>query len=190
MDRKSISHLFRFRGVISLVYYVALFALVWYFIIPHTSMYFKSVFFIPFWQRLNENEIVLSKGEEFQLHVIGINKKVSFSSTDIKVADVDIFGNVTAYRSGTTIIRAKVDGKVLKCRVKVIKINKESLNLKVGKKVKLKIKGVLFGVRWRSNDTSIAVVNRFGKVTAVSKGDVIIYGKVRGKTVKCKINVK
>ncbi len=190
MVKKSISHLFRFRGAISLVYYVTLFALVWYFIIPHTSMYYRNDFFNPFWQRLNEEDIVLSKGEVFKLYVMGINKKVSFSSTDIKVADVDLFGNVTAYRSGTTIIRAKVDGKVLKCRVRVIKINKESLNLKIGKSVKLKIKGVWFGVRWKSNDTSIAVVSRYGKVTAVSKGNVIIYGKVRGKEVKCIVNVK
>lgn len=188
--KKLLSHLLRFRGGISIIYYIILFALLWYLIIPHTSLYYRNEIFHPFWQRLNEEDLILVKGEVFKLYVMGINKRVRFSSTDIKVADVDIFGNVTAYRCGTTIIRAKVEGKVLKCRVKVISMNKENINLNVGKSYRLKIKGVWYGIQWSSSNTSIAVVNRYGKITGLSEGNAIIYGKVRGKIVKCNVNVK
>lgn len=184
------SNLFHYRGGISIIFYIALIALLWYLIIPHTSLYYKKDLFTPFWQRLNENDITLVEGEEFKLYVMRINKRVRFSSTDIKVADVNLFGKVVAYRNGTTIIKAKVDGKVLKCRVRVIDINKKNINLKIGKSSRLKIKGAWFGVHWSSSNSSVAVVNRYGKVSAVSKGSAIISGKVRKKTVTCYIKVK
>jgi uncharacterized protein YjdB len=187
--KKILNNLLRFRGGISIIFYIALFALLWYLIIPHTSFYYRDNFFSPFWQRLNREDVTLIEGEEFKLYVMGINKKLSFRSTDIKVADVDLFGNVTAYRCGTTIIKAKVEGKILKCRVKVININKKNLNLKVGKRKRLKIRGVWYGVHWSSSNTSVVIVNRYGKVTAIAKGKAVIYGKVRGKTMKCKISV-
>lgn len=188
--RKFIKHLLRYRGGFSVIFYVALIALLWYLIIPHTSLFFRNHIFLPFWQRLNREEVTLIKGEEFRLYVMGINKKIFFSSSDIKVADVDLFGNVTAYRCGTTVIKARVYGRILKCRIRVIDINKKSLNLKAGKNSRLNIKGVWFGVRWKSSDKSVAVVSRFGKVTAVSKGKAVIYGKVKGKTLKCTVTVK
>jgi uncharacterized protein YjdB len=121
---------------------------------------------------------------------MGINKRVLYTSTDIKVADVSILGNVTAYRAGTTFIKVKVKDKVLKCRVRVIEINKVNIELKAGQSYKLKIQQESFGVRWYSSDKQVAKVSRFGKVTAVSKGNAIIYGKIRGKTVSCKVKVK
>jgi len=183
-------HLFRYRGGNSIIFYIALIALLWYLFIPHTSFYFKTDLFTPFWKRLNEQDITLVEGETFKLYVMGINKRVSFSSTDIKVADVNIFGKVTTFRCGTTIIKAKVNHKVIKCRVRVIKISKKNLTLKIGKSSRLKIKGAWFGVRWTSSNTSVVVVSKSGKVTAVSKGSVIISGKVRGKTVSCNIKVE
>jgi hypothetical protein len=188
--KKILFNLFRFKGVLSVIFYIALIALLWYLIIPHTLFFFKKDLFSPFWNRLNKQDITLAEGEVFKLYSMGINKRVSFSSSDIKVADVDIFGNVTAYRSGTTIIKAKVDGKFLKCRVRVIDISKEKLKLKVGKNSRLKLKGATFGIHWSSSNTSVVIVNRYGKVTAVSRGNATVTGKVRGKEVSCKVIVK
>ncbi len=189
MKKSRLLQLFRFRGVISIIYYIAFLALLWYLIIPHTSIYFRDDF-EPFSRRLNEEDITLLKGEEFKLYIMKLNKRLSFSSTDIKVADVNILGKVTAYRVGTTIIKVKYGDEILNCRVRVIDINKDKLTLEAGKSSRLSVKGAWFGVRWSSSNTSVAVVSRFGKVTAVSKGSAKIYGKVRGKTVTCTVNVK
>lgn len=190
MNKNSFLRLFRFKGPISLLYYAALLVLLWFLIVPHTSFYFTKSFFTPFPQRLNKDDVTLVKGEEFTLRVLSINKRISFTSTDIKVADVNIFGKITAYRVGTTIIKAKYGDKVLKCRVRVIAINKKKLNLKAGRSAKLRIQGAWFGARWSSGDTSVVVVSRFGKVTAVSKGSAKVYCKIRGKTLSCTVNVK
>ncbi|QHQ62405.1 hypothetical protein Ana3638_17780 [Anaerocolumna sedimenticola] len=190
MKKNNILRLFQFRGAISIIYYFAFAFLLWYLIIPHTSLYFNNKIFTPFNKRLNEEDITLIKGEEFTLRVMNFNKRLYFSSTDIKVADVNIFGTVTAYRAGTTIIRVKMRDEVLKCRVRVIDINKKKLNLKAGKNYRLNVKGVWFGVSWSSGNSSIARVSRYGNVTAISKGTVKIYGKVRGKTLSCTVTVR
>ncbi|MGB8453781.1 MAG: Ig-like domain-containing protein [Anaerocolumna sp.] len=190
MKKNKLFQLFRFKGGISIIYYVAFLALLWYLIVPHTSFYFMNNIFTPFSKRLNEEDITLVKGEKFTLSLMNVNKRLSYSSSDIKVADVNIFGKVNAYRVGTTIIRVKYKDDVLKCRVRVIDINKGKLTLKEGNSSWLSIKGVWFGVRWSSSNTAIVSVNRFGKVTAISKGTAKIYGKVRGKIMTCIVTVK
>jgi hypothetical protein len=190
MKRRSNQYYFGNKSSVSIIFYIILFALLLYLIIPHTTLYYKKSIFSPFTERLNQQDIILVKGEVFGLHVMNINKRVSFTSTDIKVADVNIFGKVFAYRCGTTFIKAKVDDKVLKCRVRVISINKNNLVLKVGKSSRLKVKGISATVHWSSKDKSVAVINRFGKVTAISKGTTKMYGKVKGKTITCNIRVK
>ncbi len=190
MKKNKLLQLFRFRGAISIIYYIAFLALLWYLIIPHTSIFYRNSIFEPFAKRLNKEDITLLKGEEFKLRVMSLNKRLSFSSTDIKVADVNIFGTVTAYRVGTTIIKVKYGKEVLKCRVRVIDISKDKLTLRAGKSSRLSVKGAWFGVRWYSSNSSVAVVSRFGKVTAISGGSARIYGKVRGKTVTCIVTVK
>ena len=182
--------LFKFKGLISIVYYIAFLALLWYLIIPHTSIYYMNNLFTPISKRLNEDDVTLIKGEEFKLYVYKLNQRLYFSSTDIKVADVNIFGNVTAYRVGTTIIRVKYNDEILKCRVRVIDINKHKINLKVGNKSNLDIEGAIFGVRWSSSNNAIAQINRLGIVTAKSKGNATIYAKVRGKILTCEVNVE
>ena len=52
-------------------------------------------------------------------------------------------GRVFAYQTGKAIIIAKVGNRKLKCRVKVIDLNKDHLNLRVGDKYRLWIKGLL-----------------------------------------------
>lgn len=184
-----IKNLFRFRGLYSIFFYVALVALIWYLIIPRTSIYFRLFHHRAILGELNEVDVVLEKGESFHLYVLGINKRAYYSSTDIKVADVTIFGGVTAYRSGSTYIKVRVDGKVLKCRVRVIDLSKSKLALKIGESYKLKVKGKTLGVKWKSSDKRVVNVTKKGEVIAIGKGEAIITAIVLGKTLSCKVIV-
>lgn len=71
-----------------------------------------------------------------------------------------------------------------------IKINKKKATMYVGKKLKLKIKGVKAKkVKWSSSNKKVATVKK-GIVKAKKKGKVTITAKVKGKKFKCKISVK
>ncbi len=189
MKKNKILQLFQFRGAVSIIYYIAFLALLWYLIVPHTSLFYFNNIFNPMKARLNKEDIVLVRGEEFRIKIQSVNKRLSFSSTDIKVADVNILGTVTAYRVGTTVIKVKYKDEILKCRVRVIDISKSKVVLKTGKSTRVSIKGDIFGARWTSSNTSIVRVNRFGKVTGVSKGTARIYAKVEGKKLSCTVTV-
>jgi uncharacterized protein YjdB len=153
-------------------------------------VYYRNDFFDPFFHKLNEEDVTLIKGEVFKVYPVGINKRVYYSSSDFKVADVNIFGNVIAYRPGTTFIKVKVDDEEYRCRVRVISMSSRNLELNIGETHKLHIHNVWFGVKWRSNNKEVVKVSRYGKVTAVSKGSATIYGEVRGKVLSCKVKVE
>lgn len=190
MKKKGFFHLFGYKGAISIIYYISLFALLWYLIVPRTSLFFRNDLEMPLSERLHVKDIVMVKGEAFKLYVVGINKKVSFSSTDFKVADVNIFGKVFAFRPGTTIIRARYDDVTLKCRVRVIDLNKKKLTLKKGETFRVKVKGPKFIVKWKSSNKKVATVSWTGKVKGVSKGTTKIIAECSGKTLVCEVNVK
>lgn len=187
---KFLKKLFRFRGLYSIIFYFALLALLWYLVIPRTSIYFRTFFHRPYFGQLNEVDVVIKKGETFHLYVLGINKRAYYSSTDIKVADVNIFGRVTGYRAGTTFIKVKVDGKVLKCRVRVVELNRDKVNLTIGESYKLKVQGKILGIRWKSSNEKVATVSKKGEVTGKGSGEAIITARVLGKTLSSKVIVK
>ena len=72
-----------------------------------------------------------------------------------------------------------------------IRLNKKSATVKVGKTVKLKVKGKYSGkVKWSSSKKKVASVNAKGVVKGVKKGKAVITAKVGGKKLKCKVTVK
>lgn len=190
MLKRSFIRLFEFKGVISIIFYIAFIALLWKLIIPHTSIYYRTNIYDPLFRGLNVKDITLVKGEEFRLRTYRLNQRVSYSSTDFKVASVNFLGTVTALRPGVAIIKVKYNNTELKCRVRVIAINKKKIVVKKSTTYRLRVLGTLSGVRWYSSDASIATVNRFGKVKARSKGTTVIYAKVKGKTLRCTVVVK
>lgn len=185
MLKHQIIKLFRFRGGISLVFYMAIFALLWQLIIPRTSIYYKNQWFQSLWSGLNQEDILLVPGESIVLRAKGINHRLTFVSTDIKVADVNLNGKVTANRVGLTFIKVYLKDTELKCRVRVIDLSDRSVYLQVGKSTNIRLKGIWFGVHWESEDVTIATVNRFGKIVGKSKGKTTIIGKVKEKSLEC-----
>lgn len=177
------------KVVMKIIFFVALGALLWYLVIPRTMFFFRKPAYLPILGGLNSYDIVLEVGETYHLYIFDINKRVSFQSSDIKVATVNLIGTVKAWRPGTTVIKVRYEKKELKCRVRVVKLSKEKLTLKVGQTKRLYVKYVAFGARFYSNNPGVVSVNRFGRVKAVGKGTAVITVSYRGKKMTCKIKV-
>lgn len=156
----------------------------------NTSLYYRKKIIQPISLRLNRQEIFLVRGERFRLFVYGINKRVTFYSTNFRVADVDLNGRVYAFRPGKAFIIAKVGNKKLKCRVKVIDLNKKELNLNVGETFRLKIKGPVFFASYKSSNPEVAKVSFFGKIKTKKPGRTRITVYARGKKLTCTVTVR
>lgn len=179
-------------GILSrLIFSSGLFALIWYLIIPNSSINYRKDY-QPFSSRLNNRDIVMVQGEVFKLRLLRLNKRVKYSSMDIKVAIVSPFGNIIALRPGKTFIKLTYDDKEIKCRVRVYKLNKTNISIGVDEKYDLDLigPGIIKSVKWYSNKSRVAKVNRFGTVKGVSRGDAIITAKIHGKEIKCKVIVR
>ncbi len=160
------------------------------FVITNTSLYFRDYPDLPFSRHLNKKNLILVKGEEYKLSVFGINVRVTYSSTNFRVAGVSFNGKIRAYRTGKAIIIAKTGKKELKCLVRVIDLNKSDLVLQKGATYDLDIRGVTALASFKSSNPNVATVNAFGKVKSKGKGRCTITVKVKGRTLKCSVLVK
>ncbi len=134
-------------------------------------------------------------------------KTVKWSTNNRRVADVDSNGKVTAKSKGTAIITADtMDSSDISARcvvtvkqpVKKISLNINRKTINVGKK--LKIKATIYpstasnkNVKWTSGNKKVAVVNKYGVVTAKSKGSTVVTAAATDgsrATAKCVISVK
>lgn len=116
--------------------------------------------------------------------------KLSFKTTNPKVAVISETGLITAKGTGNTIISIVSENgekAVIQCKVAIrssIKIEPAEAVIKVGEKVALDSnvldeKGDLFEdqvVSWAGSDDSVATVNDFGEVTGVAPGTAKIIG--------------
>ena len=117
------------------------------------------------------------------------NQNVTWESDDTNIATVDANGEVTAVGTGTTTIKATVDGKSAECSVTVnapttipvtgVSLNKASTTLTVGDTETLTATvapedATNKAVTWSSNDSTVATVDESGKVTAVAPGEATI----------------
>lgn len=176
----------RIKAVIVVIILVAFLRL----FLPHTSLFFRYIKPLPFSLHLNKHDLVMKKGEMYSLYVKGLNKRVKYSSTNFSVAGVNLTGKVFAYQPGTAFIIGEVDNKELKCRVRVIDLNKDKLNMSIGNSYKLKVLGPARFVRWKSSDEKVATVSSFGRVKAKGKGKTLITAIWKGKKLECNISVK
>ena len=133
-------------------------------------------------------------------------KDVVWTSTDPKVAVVDDLGNVRAISAGKTAIKCtSVDNPMVSgvCTVTVkviangIELDQTSFKMYETKTKTLKAtvlpeNATNKNVTWKSSDSSIATVDKNGKVTAKKAGTVYIsVTTANGKhTAKCKVTVR
>lgn len=161
-----------------------------YVIYKKTRFYYNRPIFIPFSVRLNAYDLVLPVGDSYHLRVMNINKRVSFSSTDFKVADVRFNGKIVAYRTGTAIINVSVDDTIVKCKVTVIDLSQSSITIGVGKNTTLSVDGWNGSVLWSSKNTDVVTIEEDGVLTGRCKGKTVVIAEVNGKTLRCTVTVK
>lgn len=116
------------------------------------------------------------------------NNKVTWKSSNEKVASVSTTGNVTAIAAGSAVISCQAQdgsGVIATCTVKVtrpvqsIKLNQTQRTILKGKKYTLKAtvgpkSATKKTVTWKSSNKKIATVNSKGIVTAKKAGRVVI----------------
>lgn len=160
---------------------------------------------------LNQSEISLFVGDGYTLSAIvkpddAKDKKITWSSSDTKVAVVDENGNVKTLSVGTAIITAKTSNDVSQsCTVNVVRkanggnepsanvvLNTNNLFMNVGDTSQLietiTSQGV-GNVTWESSDPNVATVEN-GLVKALQNGKATITVKLEnGNEATCLVNV-
>lgn len=89
-------------------------------LLPYTSKGFKEELSTPAMAMFIKDDYTLKVGEKVTLRVNAINVRVSYSSSDFKVASVNRNGTVKAKRKGTAIIYGTYQDTTIKCRIRVI----------------------------------------------------------------------
>lgn len=93
--------------------------------------------------KISKTSVTLVKGFSTTLKISGTSKEVKWSSQDKTIATVSSKGKVTAKKTGTTYIIAKVNNQTFKCKVTVIlgklTLSKTAAVLEKGKTMKVKV---------------------------------------------------
>lgn len=77
--------------------------------------------------KLNTKKKNISVGETYQLTVKGTTKKIKWSSSNSAIVKVNQKGKITAKKSGTATITAKIGSKKLKCTVNVKSVSETDI---------------------------------------------------------------
>ena len=123
------------------------------------------------------------------------NTALKWESSDSSVASVNTYGLVTAKKSGSCKITAKVSGAESSCRIKVTKttisLSHTSKKLYRGQSFKLDaVSSTGHEVSYKSNRTSVATVDDEGNVTAIKHGTATITVSCDGTKKTCSVTVK
>lgn len=124
-----------------------------------------------------------------------LSDKITWSSSNKKVATVNSKGVVTAKAKGTAVITATCGEYKATCKVSVktptLKLAKTSASIKVGKKTTIKATATPTGtVKYTSSNKKITTVSSKGVVTGKKKGTAKITVTCNGVSKTFKVTVK
>lgn len=155
---------------------------------------------------ISKKVVTITVGKSATLKVNNAKGKITWKSSNPKVAAVSKSGKVTGKKAGTAKITANVGKKNYTCKVTVkkaikiskIQLNKSKLTLNTGTTYKIKVsvspsKATDKTVVWKSSSQSIASVDSKGLITAKKAGTAIITAKAKDgseKKATCKVTVK
>lgn len=152
-----------------------------------------------------KKKVFVNKGKTLKLTPVlspqTSQEKISYSSSNKKVATVSSKGIIKGIKAGTTKITVKSGTKkfvvtvtVPKTTTKKITGIKSAIKLKKGKTYKLKPKKVPansdYKISYNSSNKKVSTVSSKGVITARKKGSTTITIKSGKISVKCKVTVK
>lgn len=145
-----------------------------------------------------KSKLTVAKGKKATLkpvlYPITSQEKITYASSDKKVASVTSSGVIKALAPGKAVITVTSGTKKVKVTVTVPGITnvKSSVSIKKGKTLTLKPQtfGISEKVTYTSSNTKVATVNSNGKIKGIKKGTAIITVKAGNYSVKCKVTVK
>ena len=119
------------------------------------------------------------------------SSKITYKSSNSKVATVNAKGTVTAKKAGTAKITVTSNKKsvTVTISVKSLSLNKKSLSFYGNEVETLKVIKTSKKIKWSSSNSKIAKVSSKGKVTGVNVGKATISAKIGNITLKCTVKV-
>lgn len=143
---------------------------------------------------VSEKDMILVKGTSSMLaYSISPNNTtdtVKFSSDNKTVATVSSTGRVTARKPGAATVTIRTsNGKVGMVNVTVVGLNRTNVTMGQYERLELWVEEISNGVKWYSENASIATVDN-GSVVTRKKGTTRIVAIVDGIRLYCKVRVK
>lgn len=173
-----------------------------YSLINKTNLHYNFTVVKIAQEKLSATNVSLKSGATKTIKVLN-GKVKSYKVTNNKVAKVNSKGVVTALNKGkTTVIVTLKDGNKLNCKVNVTtapKLSKPTVNVKVGKTVKVKALGKAknIALKWTVSNKNVntSIAKMIGasvlNIKGVKKGKTTLKVKVNNvKTLTLKIKVK
>ena len=141
------------------------------------------------------SQVYVGKKATIKVTKTKVTGKVTFKSSNKKVATVNSKGVITGKKAGKAVITVKVGKYTKKLTVKVkkpsFKLVKSSVKLKKGNKITIRVKAApVSKVTYKTSNKKVATVNSKGVVTAKKKGTAKITVKCNGITRTFKVTVK
>ena len=155
------------------------------------SIYAKGIDFLI----LGVYEKSLDVGDEFYISAVASNgNKITFRSSNSKVASVSPYGRIIAKKPGEAKITVKAGKAQARCRIIVkktrIDVNEKNISMDNGSTFQLKAAASTgHGLTYKSSKKSVAAVDEKGLITAKKPGEANITISVDGVSEICKIKV-
>lgn len=173
-----------------------------YSLINKTNLHYNFTVVKIAQEKLSATNVSLKSGATKTIKVLN-GKVKSYKVVNSKVAKVNSKGVITALNKGkTTVIVTLKDGNKLNCKVNVTtapKLSKSTVNVKVGKTVKVKALGKAknIALKWTVSNKNVntSIAKMIGasvlNIKGVKKGKTTLKVKVNNvKTLTLKVNVK
>ena len=146
--------------------------------------------------KLSSESISILVGKTAKLTVKDAGeKKVTWSSSNKKVATVSSKGTIKAKKAGNASVTAKVGSKKLTCNVIVLNnapfLSATEITLTPGKTFNLSVENAgNKTVKWKTDKKNIATVSSKGKVKGKKAGTAKITAQVGSKKLTCTVTVE
>lgn len=156
------------------------------------NIYAKGIDFLI----LGVYEKSLEVGDEFYISAVASNgNKITFRSSNSKVASVSTYGRITAKKPGETRITVKAGKAQARCRIIVkktrIDVKQKNISMDNGSTFQLKAAASTgHALTYKSSKKSVATVDEKGLVTAKKPGEAQITISADGTSEVCKIKVR